>query len=200
MARYFSSITRLLLPVVLACFALAIAIRILPVSPSISAWAAIRNSEATRYSNVIVVARSGGDFTSVQKALNNITDSSPTNRYLVWVAPGIYTETVSMKQYVDIEGAGELVTKIASPGGPSPDYGTVTGANNAELRSLTVENTGGNRFATAIYISSTSPRLLHVTATASGGTETNYGFYINNLSAPALTNVTAVSVTMASVL
>ena len=55
-----------------------------------------------KYGNVVVVAKSGGDYTSIQAALTDITGVSDTNRYLVWVAPGIYTETVTMKQYVDL--------------------------------------------------------------------------------------------------
>ena len=95
------------------------------------------------YRNVIVVAKSGGDFTSIQAALDSITDASDTNRYLVWVAPGVYNERVTMKPYVDIEGAGEQVTRITYGGSSNPDTGTVVGANDAELRFLTVENTGG---------------------------------------------------------
>ena len=66
--------------------------------------------KGTAYQNVVIVAKSGGDFTSIQAALDNITDAGSNNRYLVWVAPGTYTERVTMKPYVDIEGAGELVT------------------------------------------------------------------------------------------
>src|SRR5882672_11271321 len=86
-------------PVVLACIAVAavaVAGRMFSSVPDTPTWAAaFKNVEPRRYQNVIVVARSGGDFTSVQEALNSITDNSPTNRYLVWVAPGIYTETVA---------------------------------------------------------------------------------------------------------
>src|SRR5204863_8786745 len=111
------------------------------------AWAGLHQGTTTPYQNVIVVARSGGDYTSIQKALDSITDNSPTNRYLIWVAPGTYIETVTMKPYVDIEGAGELVTKIVAAG---YYYGaTLMGASNAELRYLTVESTG-SFFTTAI--------------------------------------------------
>jgi hypothetical protein len=143
------------------------------------------------YQNVIVVAKSGGDFTSVQAALDSIGDNSATNRYLVWVAPGTYTETVTMKPYVDIQGAGELATKITAAGSASPGTGTVVGADNAELRFLTVENTGGNTYAIAIYNHSASPRLTHLTAIASGIDEGHgYGVY-NDASSPTMTNMTA---------
>jgi hypothetical protein len=144
------------------------------------------------YQNVIVVAKSGGDFTSVQAALDSIGDNSATNRYLVWVAPGTYTETVTMKPYVDIQGAGELATKITAAGSASPGTGTVVGADNAELRFLTVENTGGNTYAIAIYNHSASPRLTHLTAIASGAVDVdgrNYGVY-NDASSPTMTDVT----------
>lgn len=140
------------------------------------------------YANVVVVAKSGGDFTSIQGALDSIT-ASASNPYLVWVAPGVYTETVTMKEWVDIEGSGEGVTKITYSGNTSYETGTVVGANNTELRFMTVENTGGELNAVAIYNSSVSPRLIHVTANASGG-DFNIGVS-NNGSSPLMSNMTA---------
>ena len=146
------------------------------------------------YANVVVVAKSGGDFTTIGEALNSITGNSPTNRYLVWVAPGTYTERLWMKEYVDIEGAGEGNTKITFTGNggpPGPEFAlaTVAGANNSELRFLTVENTGGDVHAFALFNGEASPSLLHVTLTASGGTYSNYGVYgIGGF--PNMTNVT----------
>jgi Collagen triple helix repeat (20 copies) len=145
---------------------------------------------ARSFQNVLVVSPSGGDFTSIQAALNSITTNSSTNTYLIWVGPGTYTEQVTMKPYVDIEGAGENVTRITFTGNSSGDAGTVVGANNAELRSLTVENTGGTTFATAIYNDGASPSLLHVTATASGASINNTGV-LNVSSSPTMNNVTA---------
>lgn len=145
----------------------------------------------TAYKNVLVVAKSGGHYNTISAALASITDNSATNRYLIWVAPGTYTELVTMKEYVDIEGAGEIATKITYTGSVSLYTGTVVGANNAELRFLTVENTGGNTLAIAIYNGSASPRLTHLTATASGGTDSNYGVYNFSSSSPVMTNVIA---------
>jgi hypothetical protein len=143
------------------------------------------------YQNVVVVAKSGGDFTSIQAALDSITDTTPTAPYLVWVAPGTYSETVMMKTNVDIEGAGELVTKITSVSTGSSYTGTVGGADYAELRFLTVENTGGmGGPAIGVYNDGTSPRLTHVTISASYGSGNNYGMLNKNYARPKMTNVT----------
>jgi len=139
------------------------------------------------YANVIVVAKSGGDYDNITAALNSINDASDTNRYLVRVMPGIYTEKVTMKQYVDIEGSGELSTRITFTGSVSSNTGTVVGTNDAELRFLAVENTGGNTYAIAIHNNTASPHLTHVTASASGGAY-SYGVY-NASSSPTMTNM-----------
>ena len=111
------------------------------------------------------------------------------NRYLVKVMPGVYSERVTMKSYVDIEGAGELTTKITYTGGSS-DYSscTVVGANDTELRHLTAENRA-SRLCIAINNQNSSPCLTHVTATATGGGDV-YGVFNHHDSAPVMTNVT----------
>jgi hypothetical protein len=146
-----------------------------------------------KYAQTVVVAQSGGDFTSVQAALDSITDASAGKHYLVWVGPGTYNERVQMKPFVDIEGAGELATRITVSVGGGFDAGSsvVSGASDAELRHLTVENTGGGgEYVMAIFNGSASPRLSNVTATASGGPDINVG--VNNAgSSPTMTDVTA---------
>src|SRR5436305_380268 len=92
-----------------------------------------------------------------------------------------------MKQSVDIQGAGELSTKIAFNDGDI----VVSGASNAELRFLTVENSrpggGGPGTRYAIYNSGASPSLLHVTAIAVGGY--SYGVLNTDVSSPKLNNI-----------
>ena len=146
-----------------------------------------------KYAQTVVVAESGGDSTSVQAALDSITDASDNKRYLVWVAPGTYNERVQMKSFVDIEGSGELATKITASGGGgdlSAGSSVVSGASDAELRHLTAENTGGSNHAIGILNTSASPRLSNVTASASGSAELNQGV-ANANSSPEMTDVTA---------
>lgn len=123
-----------------------------------------------RYAGVVVAAKAGGDYDTITAALDSIKDAVEGNRYLVWVAPGVYHEQVTMKAYVDIEGAGELATVITFEGGTGASFGTVLTADNTELRNLTVENTGGSGVnAIAIKSYSQAGRLSHVTARAMDG-------------------------------
>ena len=149
--------------------------------------------------HVAIVATSGGDYTDPSTAMTNYSAWCPapsaTHPCLLKIMPGVYTvgSSVVMQAYIDIEGSGEKTTKITSALSSSawpPDTATLTGASNAELRFLTVENTGAGSYTTAILNTSQSPSMLHVTATASGGTGGNYGVY-NYASSPTMTNVTA---------
>jgi hypothetical protein len=177
----------------------------------------------TDIGTIIFVAPKPGDAPATAGAallgtVNGITDNSADNPYLIKVGPGVYdlgTSSLQMKEYVDIEGSGENTTKITGMVTGWPPNGTINGASNAELRFLTVENTGTGGNAVALVNSSASPSILHVTAsvlvgtanyavcnissspamtnvtaTASGGTVNNYGVY-NNSSSPVMTNVTA---------
>ena len=143
----------------------------------------------TPYAHVLVVAKSGGDYATITSALNSITDNGASSRYLVWVAPGVYAEAVTMKPYVDIQGAGEDVTTIRSAGNSTGTVATVKGASNAEIRYLTVQNTGGDSYAIAFLNDSAAPRLSHVILSSSGATSVNTGMYSANGSAPTTDDV-----------
>jgi len=148
-------------------------------------------AKGTPFGEVIVVAKSGGDFTSIQSALDSITDATATKPYLVYVAPGRYSEKVTMKAYVTIEGAGQGATIFHWTGGSSPSASaTLTGADYAVMRDFNVESDGtGQNYGVAIYNSSASPTMTNVTATASNGNDANYGVYNGN-SSPTMENVT----------
>lgn len=142
----------------------------------------------TKPANLIVVAPRGGDFTNPIDALNAITDASADNPYLVRIMPGTYDlgiATLVMKPHVDIEGSGELNTRLK---GSAADAGVVAGASFAELRHLTVEASGTEGTIVGIFNASVAPRIASVTVTAEGG-KGAYGVY-NLMAAPTLSDVT----------
>jgi len=152
------------------------------------------------YSRVAIVdANAGGNslgyYTDPAYAMTHYSDwcSSPsaTTPCLLKIMPGVYdigSSDVMMRSYIDIEGSGENVTRIK---GNIVDslLGVVNGANNAELRFLTVEHMGGGNYSSAMYNSSASPKITNVTAIASSASANNYGIYNDN-SSPKMTNVT----------
>jgi hypothetical protein len=138
------------------------------------------------------VAQSGGDFTSVNAALNSITDNSSANRYVIKVAPGTYVEAggVDMKDYVDIEGSGRDTTVISCACGTGSDpIGSGSSATlrmigpalTAELRDIAIQNTGGGTWTTAIWIGSVqhSARLVSVAADVVTG-QHSFGLYTHD--------------------
>ena len=75
----------------------------------------------TKYARTLTVGKWGADYTTIQAAINAITDSSSNNRYLIRVMPGVYSEqvTINNKSYIDIiSQGGPEVTKI-NPSGVS---------------------------------------------------------------------------------
>ncbi len=159
--------------------------------------ATVARSDHGHYRRTVVVSPVG---TAVQngaallQALADITTASATNPWLLKIEPGVYDlgqGSLTMRPYVDIEGSGELATRITRVGSSSPSVATVIGADNAELRFLTVENTGGGEgsFAITVYNNGTSPHITQVTLHAHDGGR-SYGVSNNSGSKPLLTGLT----------
>jgi hypothetical protein len=157
---------------------------------------------AAAYKRTVVVSPVGTDTengTALLDAISTITDASATKPYLIHIEPATYdlgNGSLDMKQWVDIEGSGELNTVITSGvsfGSCFPHPGTVNGANNAEMRFLTVRNTGAvGTCLSAISNNSASPRLTHLTAVSTGGGSHHAVFNASN-SSPTMTDVTAIA-------
>lgn len=153
------------------------------------------SSAPPAYANVVVVAKSGGDFTDPVAALNSITNASATNPYLVRIMPGVYEIPVTsfnMKDYVDVEGSGPEVTVLSMHSnhmGHAISTVYFTNVSHAELRNLSIDHTGGS-YVFGINVSGGDARVSNVDIRIQGGSWNGgliVGYY--NTSKARLTNV-----------
>lgn len=70
------------------------------------------NQYQIKLSNVIIVSKSGGDFTNPAEAINSIIDASINNPYLVKIMPGQYdiNQIVYISGNILVEGSGRDIT------------------------------------------------------------------------------------------
>ncbi len=140
---------------------------------------------APGYARTLVVAASGGDFTSVQAAVNSITDASATNPYLIWIAPGVYAETVTLKPYVHLQGAGRDMTvlqgNITDDNGSPTDKATLILDSNTSARDLTVTNSGSSgqtRVGILVPAAKSNVLVADVTVTTSGTARSSFALWV----------------------
>jgi hypothetical protein len=126
----------------------------------------------SHYANVVIVAKSGGDFTDPIAAVNSITDASAAKPYLVKIMPGVYdlgTASLQMKEYVDVEGSGAENTVIMSSNNNGAGWictvGTVVMASNSSISVIKVVNTPP---ATGDFLTSAAIVFNDVKAEAEG--------------------------------
>jgi hypothetical protein len=119
----------------------------------------------------------------VQAAIDSITDATADNPYLVWVAPGVYVEQVTMKPHVHLQGAGQeatVITSTASTTAWPPDVATLKLASNTSLRDLTVGNSGTVTYNVALLATdgTTQTLVADVTAKAQGSGTFNFAIFL----------------------
>ena len=122
--------------------------------------------------------------------LAEINGNAIDNPYLLHLEPGIFDlgpGALTLKPFVDIEGSGEGVTVIRGAGGV-----VINGADDVELRSLTVEHAPGGANSVALDLAGDATRLTHVTALATGGASANHAITAAG-SGAVFTEVTAVA-------
>lgn len=149
--------------------------------------------------NVVTVAKENGDFSSPVTAINAIgatllPAATDTNPYLIVIAPGVYmlSETLIMKEYVDIAGSGKNITMLTgtfSSGALDGNSAVIVGANNSSLHDLTVENINGLfSLSHGIYNNAASPTISDVNIIVSGGNGSQWGIH-NSVSSPTISDV-----------
>lgn len=116
------------------------------------------------YANIIVVAKSGGDFTDPLAAINSIADASPTNQYLIKIMPGTYEiSSFNTKESVDIEGSGQGTTVISNPNvvGVDSTFNIYSSSNIRNLSLYTpVSTRGSNPRLSDLTIISSHPEMM----------------------------------------
>jgi len=142
----------------------------------------ISASKIQKASNIVTIAKSGGDFTSISEALSaiNPTQADP---YVIKLAPGTYTDNtnggtevfpITLKPFVSIIGSGMNNTKIYAPNTNAIE-GDSTGVM---IDGVTVESTPG----TGMFLSTSTAdsgtilknsRFIH-------GSSVAYAAYVNN--------------------
>lgn len=140
----------------------------------------------THYQNVVVVAKSGGDYTSIQAAIDSITDAESYNPYLVWAAPGVYDEQVTMKPNVHLQGAGQeatIITSNTSNGSWPPTQATVLLASDTSLRDLSIRNYADGNYNAALLATTgmTGTSISNLKAHAQGPGIHNYAIYLSGI-------------------
>jgi hypothetical protein len=135
--------------------------------------------DTTPLENILTVASSGGDFQTIQSAIDHAVaqGAGPTQRFLVYVAPGFYHEQVTMAPYVDLQGSGINMTKLQWHGSSTPDSGTLIGAGTSQVSHMFIENYGGDAYAIGVFNETvTQAKYLHVKVHARDGSSGTYAF------------------------
>ena len=138
-------------------------------------WLDVRN-----YSNIVVVSKSGGDFSTIQAAIDSIGSENSTNRWVVQVMPGWYDENVVLAPYIDLEGSGMYNTIIRPT---QAVYGVNITGNSAVRNIGVIADATTSTFAVSIEGDNYSVENCFIKGLKDGilGTSSNdYGIIKNN--------------------
>ena len=101
--------------------------------------------KADNHKTTTIVVYPNSPFTSITSALNAITDNDYYNRYRIFVTPGTYEETFTVKNWVDIIGDNKHQCIINYTNPDETDFvnkSTIFAACNTTLENLTITTTG----------------------------------------------------------
>ncbi len=150
------------------------------------------------YANIAIVAKSGGDYSDPVAAMSDVSNWCGSGPCLLKIMPGLYdigAASLVMQDGVDIEGSGQLSTKIIGRINTNPISGVVSARNvsSAELRNLTIENNNGTGgLQAAIYNEFASPKISNVTVITSNAASASYAIY-NHSSSPKIINASIIA-------
>lgn len=121
--------------------------------------ATIQTTAAGVLPNRILVAPSGGDFTTIQAAIDSVTPTAG-NPYLIDIAAGTYPEDLVLKSYLHLRGAGIGATVI-TPVSASPHL-LLASLASVKLSQLTLfdDTAVGTPITTGIFATASSLELV----------------------------------------
>lgn len=129
--------------------------------------------------NVVVVAKTGGDFDSIQAAVDSITPTAD-KPYLIEVMPATYIENITMKSHVHIQGAGADVTFVQA-GTAANETFTLTDISSVTISGFNIRS--DEQVGTGIWMISSSPTIKDNIFS-----EGKWGIYSENSSSPIIVN------------
>lgn len=130
----------------------------------------------TGYDNLIVVAKSGGDYTTIGEATTAITDAGDAaydNHYTIYVAPGWYSENVTLPDYTHLVGAARDAVTIAAESADATT-GVVNVNYQTSLSNVTLQSLDSTT-AVGMYIESAPAKIHNVQINVDYNSTTAYG-------------------------
>ena len=91
------------------------------------------------YAQTVIVDQAGGQYTTIQAAIDSITDNSTTKRYAILIQPGTYTENVVMEEYVSLVGVDKKSVIITSASGIT--ITAPSGTSDAAIHNISLKST-----------------------------------------------------------
>jgi hypothetical protein len=143
-----------------------------------------------KYGQVLVVAKSGGNYTSLTAALASIADASATKPYLIKVMPGVYDlagASLQLKPFVDLEGSGMnntiITSSVLNADNESCVTGTVMMANNSMISRIKVVNVrpaGSDTGVDALVFNNVTARAEEISVLVYNSFTTGNGAWYRN--------------------
>jgi hypothetical protein len=86
----------------------------------------------------IVVAKSGGDFTSIQAAIDSVDPGAAPHLagYLIEVMPGVYEENIRLKKWLYVRGYGAVISGALDSSKPTV---TIDGVSGVTLQGFRID-------------------------------------------------------------
>jgi len=116
---------------------------------------------AANVANIVTVASSGADYTSIKTALDYVKTQSPTssNRWVISIYPGVYTEApMVIVPYIDIVPVSERFTTKIIASNITTALFTASGMGPISIKNLSVDGVTTN----AAFLNATATCALSV--------------------------------------